>query len=742
MKRVLVLLGRKIFQKSNAIALVLAILACVTIPLPVTTARYIATSTAAVPPVRIAAFDVVSSSYNYVGEGEWSDAPNIVQLATAGPASAVFELPLFDHMYSTNRDRAGTPTVIGTNFVEHLFRPRAPFGFGNAEPHIFENAPAGYYAFLLRGGDGGTSRMPAGNVGGYGGAGGMVMGYFRLDTPQTLYIEVGSAGRGGLTAAYDYRAHFGGGNNFVRGGQGGGATIISTSSLRGGGNSANIIAVAGGGGGAGGSNGALSHPHNNGGNAGGAGNVAGNSDHLNPILNGAVAQTGAVAVAGGFASGGVQGGNPVNRLKIINPVGTGQSNSAGGGGATEGGRGGFRGGATLPPAGRHGTHLLGGNACSSTAAVDQGSGGGGAGWFGGGAGGHDGPWHGGGGGGSSFVRSNVNPMPPEIAGSRYFADLIALQNYALASNAVPGSAVRYIAGAPPRIVERENARSVALQDPHVIEDYANAGWNGFAYLVYIGPVHPSEQDSRALVVAPGTGMYGALINNPNDVSADGADSRIAVSIANRSDVTIRFKLELDFNNSVIPTVQGVRLPMVIRLYGGATGVSGGFTRLDQAVMRPDGMRNMFMRDDDPNAIVGGFAGWPITVEGQNAWFTLQPGQQTGVGGVPALQFLWAWLYDFQSLGNPGHGFAAPPGNHWSWANPNWFGTPAANRVHWLGIPNPLNDPALLPHLLNTNVDNINRFDTLLGREAARRRQNGLPPLELSLVFRVTIEQVD
>lgn len=741
MKRLFTLLKEKNQIIISTTALAMVVMVALTIPqLSLVLGRYANTMENSSAMVRAGIFDVVASSRDYIGQGNWSDA-NLIQLAQAGPTVTMFELPLFDVAYSTNDGLGGFPTVIGSNFLEHLFRPRAPFGHGDAAAHVLENAPAGYYAFIIRGGDGGVGRLTNGSAASHGGAGGMVMGYFRLDSPQTLYIEVGSAGAGGVVATQENAAHFGGGNNSNSGGQGGGATIISTSSVRGAGiSSANIIAVAGGGGGGGGSNGATTHVNNNGGNAGGAG--GGTGAQANPILNGSASgQAGTTATANGLASGGFQSGNPANRLKsTATPGGTSSSNGGGGGGASAGGVGGAPSGQTTP-AGRTGSHLQGGHAGSSSNGTNFGSGGGGAGWFGGGGGGNNATWHGGGGGGSSFARSDVNALSNELLGSEHFADLVALQTYAL-------STARYAQGEPPRVVVRENVRSVALQDIDIIQDYANAGWNGFAYIVYMGQVHPNESDNQALVVAPGTGLFGAPLNIPNTVgesSIDGTFRYTYLGFHNRSEVPVRIRIEYDPANSRMPNVDSngvvtmgtgtspnLRPPIIIRPFVANVNTSMF------AISETNSLRNIYRNRANTGRIDFASANDHLTglpfagLVNNDGWIVLQPGQATGID-VATVGIGWVWMYGLPAMPTfTAGGISFGAGRHYNtWSN-------AAAQLHWQG----LNNSAIIPHIPGTTRgDNIDRFDTVLGREAARRRQNGLPPLELSLAFRITVEQL-
>ncbi|MCL2445871.1 MAG: glycine-rich protein [Oscillospiraceae bacterium] len=749
----------------SATALVLAVMIVITIPqLSIVLARYTSTVSPAATTVRAGRFDVVTSSRDYIGQGNWSAEANIIQLTQAGPTVTTFELPLFDFAYSTNDGRGGFPTVLGSDIVEHVFRPREPFGHNNASAHILENAPAGYYAFIIRGGDGGAGRLPNGNRASYGGAGGLVMGYFRLDTPQTLFIEVGSAGRGGNTQTQPSRAHFGGGNNTNAGGQGGGATTISTVCLRTQNAWGNHIAVAGGGGGGGGSNGTQFHINNNGGNAGGAG--GGTGAQANPILNGSAAdQVGTSGVFMGRMSAGFQSGNPAAMLKDHQAPGrpgspNAPSTSGGGGGGGGVGNtqaGGVPGGSS-GTAGTTGWMISGGNAGHSGNATN-GSGGGGSGWLGGGGGGNNQGWHGGGGGGASYARNDVRPLSNDLIASDFFSDLVALQAYAL-SNA------RYAQGNPPRVVVRDELRSIALQDPSIIEDYANAGWNGFAYIVYTGPVHPSEAERRALVVAPGTGLFGAPLSNPNttgESSEDGIFRYTTLDFHNRSEVPVRIRIEYDPVNSRMPNVSntgvvamgtgasaGLRPPILIRPF--VANIDNMFM-----ISETTALRNIYRNRLNTGRIVFAMTndhrtGLPFaSLVNNDGWIVLQPGQATGVD-LPTVGIGWVWFYDVEGMPifdaggiRFGHGTTVLP-------NPipanqrgrgyNTWGTVTAqpNRAQntWHG----LNNPAIIPHISGTTrADNIDRFDTILGREAARRRQNGLPPLEISLAFRITIEQL-
>jgi hypothetical protein len=349
-------------------------------------------------------------------------------------------------------------------------------------------------------------------------------------------------------------------------------------------------------------------------------------------------------------------------------------------------------------------------------------------------------WNGGGGGGSSFVRSDVSPLSDNILNSEHFTGLVALRNYAL-SNA------RYDTGNP-RVVVRENVRSVALQDREVIADYTDAGWNGFAYIVYMGSQSPGEADSRALVVAPGTGLFGAPLNTPNttgESSAGGNFRYTYLGFRNRSEVMVRIRIEYDPVNSRMPNVNNngvvamgngtstnLKPPIMIRPF--VANVNSSMF----AISETTSLRNIYRNREDTGRIDFANAndyrtGLPfINLVNNDGWITLRPGEATGVD-LPTVGIGWVWFYGQPAMPTFTAGGITFGGNR---SYNTWSASQA--QQHWNG----LNNTAVIPHIRGTaRGDHIDRFDTLLGREAARRRQNGLAPLEVTLAFRITVEQL-
>ena len=238
-----------------------------------------------------------------------------------------------------------------------------------------------------------------------------------------------------------------------------------------------------------------------------------------------------------------------------------------------------------------------------------------------------------------------------------------------------------------------------------------------------------------LVAAPGTGAYSGFEASPNarQNSNSSNDNIVVIVIHNKSEVAVRFKLELDYNTSAIPAVNGVRMPVYIRTIDRATGASGGFSRLDMAPKRPDGLRNMYMQDHNQNALMGpagnpyhAGANWNDHLQ-SDGWFYLGPDQQTGngAGTVPTVGFQWMWLFHLANSPHNGYTWGDTIGS--GGVQPAWNGSAATAQI---------------PHLTNTRANNIDRYDTLLGMEAARRIAAGEEPLKLSLAFRLTVEQVD
>jgi len=429
---------------------------------------------------------------------------------------------------NTNATLVGinNPNVVATGGFDvvhaatHLFYPVANTSGitrTNTLTRTMEIHREGWYAFAIRGGDGGsgrgntpTTQNHANNIfGSAGGAGGMVMGYVWLSAGTTLYIELATAGRGWNNdyGTANRTPHWGGGIGRGRGGEGGGSTILSTAQTvwPAGLQTQNTIAVAGGGGGGGGLGGGHNNPwdqNGRGGNAGGAGNAAtqtgtSHANTPNPVLNGynpaPPASDGTVPHSMGRVSPGVRGGNPTHENITKNtarPLNVGSNGGGGGGGAIAGGQAGI---ATNPAASVGGVFSGGiGTAWG---------GGGGSGWFGGGGGNtHTGAneWNGGGGGGSSFVRSDVRPLTSAMLASGYFGDLLSLTN------------VRDQSGAP-RFRYNINTEAARVFNTNYIQNLRlqgtggagaaanipgdlpgnNTGWNGFAFIMYLGPQDPA-----------------------------------------------------------------------------------------------------------------------------------------------------------------------------------------------------------------------------------------------------------
>lgn len=375
----------------------------------------------------------------------------------------------------------------------------------DTKTRIFEVKREGYYAFVIRGGDGGAGRRRT-LLHGRGGAGGMVMGYLKLEAGTKLYIEIGTAGLGYNSEQKNVAAHWGGGingaGNNPRGGNGGGCTILATSDQRGAAvRNSNIIALAGGGGGGGGihdtNDGNVFKRHrSNGGHAGGARDNVAVTKNL-PLNGYDIEQgNGVVPVTGGLVSPGVRAGDPkatgTTKDTARNPYSSsnGQSgyNGGGGGGATEEGKSGSSTNST-----GNGASYGGGPAVN-----DQG---------------------GGGGGGSSFVRNDVVPLTQEMLGSAYFSPFYLLNNDTSGDNADATAAPRYgnhtnrnttrristavLGGSTAALSSTSNITSgILLQaiynlpgDSAISSTFGiphDNGWSGFAFIKYLGPVDPAK----------------------------------------------------------------------------------------------------------------------------------------------------------------------------------------------------------------------------------------------------------
>ncbi|MDR0532108.1 MAG: hypothetical protein LBG83_08600 [Oscillospiraceae bacterium] len=346
-------------------------------------------------------------------------------------------------------------------------------------------ARTGYYAFVIRGGDGGHSRSQGrgGNDGfcSRGGLGGLVMGYIYLTAGTTVYVKVGAAGAswvaGGQTASV-----YGGGKQDWYSGGGGGYTMLSTTASPTAASTADIIAVAGGGGGGG------AHDHNNYTSGlhdanGGGGRAGGSGDTNNPVLNGYVTTTaGTTTVTNGLVSGGYQGGSTATAKSTAVP--TANSNGGGGGGGSTSGGTNSNGNATA------GGFLSGGNGASGSG---YGSGGGGGGYYGGGGGGRlasSTGYKGGGGGGSSYIKSTVSPLNAAMLSSDYF------RFFAGTSSTVADATYHGANSSTGSPVGNTNSGTIYLKGSNTSFGYPNGdqwnhGYNGFAYIKYLGPRNPA-----------------------------------------------------------------------------------------------------------------------------------------------------------------------------------------------------------------------------------------------------------
>lgn len=402
---------------------------------------------------------------------------------------------------------------------------------GSGNYQRLTNLRKGYYAFVIRGGDGGVGKTTGGHISAYGGSGGYVMGYFEVDLVniKELWIRVGHAGKG-FTDSNAVGGAYGGGTGYWLSGSGGGYTVISTSQYFGG-NEKNVIAIAGGGGGGGAlENGGLSSDainsvrdntdaNSRGGHAGGAGALG--DPKGNAILNGnpfAKSNPGfvsgnayhngsyAVTLDGvrfpfkvyntykdngvaGVVSEGFQGGNPNNKAKSTGTGGTNNSNGGGGGGGAT--KGGDRGYSTSNCT--DGRAFTGGNGASGDG---FGGAGGGAGWFGGGGGERLGNYKGGGGGGSSFVRHDVFPLTQGMINSIYLNPFISLPNndYSVydTSKVRPNRYRISTASDGVNSVGNDASGKIPLNNKSLESAFWNNGYNGFAYIKYLGPLAPED----------------------------------------------------------------------------------------------------------------------------------------------------------------------------------------------------------------------------------------------------------
>jgi hypothetical protein len=275
----------------------------------------------------------------------------------------------------------------------------------------------GWWAFLLKGGNGGLGYVSS-YGGGYGGKGGYVRGCYYFSADTSVYVL---AGRGGEYDGAGTSAVWSAGRGYDDGGGGGGLSAITTA--RNGGTApteAQTIAVAGGGGG--GSEYSIESGTGRAGyNGGDAGSIC--PDTAYNIAQGIAAngnrrvQVGQQGQTGKYNSGTTYTGNWSTAQGDHVGDSDYTANSGGGGGDGVGGEGGWGDG----PDGTAGGYWDGGNGTGS-------SGGGGSGFYGGGSGGNNSSLDrdGSGGGGSAFVRAGVYDIP--TSGAFSFAHTFFLGN--------------------------------------------------------------------------------------------------------------------------------------------------------------------------------------------------------------------------------------------------------------------------------------------------------------------------
>jgi len=398
--------------------------------------------------------------------------------------------------------------------------------YSGGAPKAITNYQQGWYAFVMRGGDGGAGRGSDSGVRSYGGLGGIVAGIVYLEAGKTLYIAAGCSGvgvyagsvgadmgkinGGSQTLWYKHPAFYGGGrSNTNNGGGGGGASFISLGSAPGSAPSTDIIAVAGGGGGGGGRNATSTEMKAAGGHAGASGVGTTSNPNENPVLNGYVTTTAGTIPydsggVKGLVSGGYYGGNRTDTTNIVQKQNTGQATNAGnsdggggGGAATQGGqRGQYQPGSTSDISagsflqGGRGAHDVGIGSASS----GMGGGGGGGGWYGGGGGGRNAEsYYGGGGGGSSFVRSDVRPLNSAMLASPLFKDFVSFtiesdaDRYGNGQTTGSGFTTAYNIG--DANYYQINVRSMIGGSQSTV-NHKFGGYRGYVIMLYLGPTNP------------------------------------------------------------------------------------------------------------------------------------------------------------------------------------------------------------------------------------------------------------
>jgi hypothetical protein len=300
----------------------------------------------------------------------------VITTLTAVPSSAKYiATRLLGGDYSQTMTWTDNTTANGFDLIYSAainLQPATTGGSGGVEVTL-SNCPAGWYAFRLKGGDGGNgnwdSTWTSGSDHTYGGTGGTVSGMTYL-SGGTLVLRAGTRGTDGPGSGGQWGGASGSnGESELDGGGGGGYSGIFYTTAQ-----TNPIAVAGGGGGGGGGNDEAGTTDDRGGNGGNGASAASNTGTAATIFPG---------------SNGVAGGGN-NEYGVGGYNGTGTYNSDGGGG------------------GGQGSPYTGGSAESNS-----GGGGGGAGYYGGEGGGCRDNWYyggGGGGGGASYLQAAVKAI--------------------------------------------------------------------------------------------------------------------------------------------------------------------------------------------------------------------------------------------------------------------------------------------------------------------------------------------
>jgi hypothetical protein len=258
---------------------------------------------------------------------------------------------------------------------------------------------------------------------------------------------------------------------------------------------------------------------------------------------------------------------------------------------------------------------------------------------------------------------------------------------------------------------------------------------------------------KNLVIAPGIGHFGAQKSNPNLQNNSTANSMVRFIIRNTSEVLIRFKIEYDYNNSVLPgldasgniasytglnTANVTRLPIFIRCMNG-NGTS--WFRTDNNSGVTSGLRNLFLSAAGVTAMNTGNDSLLTTVAlsknySADGWYYLNPGEETGTNNAN-VGITWTWLFGLNSTTATGYGPNNTNWNYAGWGDGAVKDTAGNDIAAFAGF----SSTTVLPYLSTTREDNIDRFDTLLGKAAANGTTS-VNTYNATLRFKFTIQQVD